>query len=336
MHKIDPYRLEVAVIIPTFNEENHIERCLESVARQSYPFEKMDVMVIDGGSKDRTCEIVLDYCREHANVRLLDNPKRIQAAAFNIGVANSSASIIVRMDAHALYHEYYIEGCVTRLLEDDRRGNVGGQWDIQPQNDSKWAVANAILNSSKFGIGGATYRVGAQAGNVDTVPFGAFPRRVIEEIGGMREDLARGEDNEFNSRIKKAGYDIFFDPRIVCTYYARPTLRASCKQMYANGVSIGQLFYIDKKAIAIRHFVPLVFVLALAFSVAGAIVWRPLLWLFVVIVASYLLCAVLASISPGKKYGWKYLVLLPVMFLSVHCSYGWGTLVGLVKNANKY
>ena len=333
MDKINLCCHELAVIIPTLNEENYIERCLESVARQSFPFERMDVMVIDGGSKDRTREIVSDYCRQHANVRLLDNPKRIQAAAFNIGVANSSAPIIIRMDAHAYYHDYYVEGCVTRLRENDRRGNVGGQWDIQPQNESKWAIANAILNASKFGIGGATYRIGAQAGNVDTVPFGAFPRRVIDEIGGMREDLVRGEDNEYNSRITHAGYDIFFDPRIVCTYYARPSLIASCKQMYANGLSIGQLLYVDKSAVAIRHLVPFVFVLALLVSAIGALFLRPFLWLLITIFASYLISAVLASISPSKKYGIDYLVLLPVMFLSVHCSYGWGTLVGLVKYA---
>ena len=332
---MNPGCYEVAVIIPTLNEEHHIERCLESVARQSFPFEKMDVMVVDGGSQDRTCEIVSEYSRTHANVRLLDNPKRIQAVAFNIGVAHSSAPIIIRMDAHAYYHEYYVEGCVMRLRENDRRGNVGGQWDIQPQNDSPWAVTNAILNASKFGIGGATYRVGAQAGNVDTVPFGAFPRRVIEEIGGMREDLARGEDNEYNSRITHAGYDIFFDPKIVCTYYARPSLRASCKQMYANGLSIGQLLYVDKSAVSIRHLVPLAFVLALLASAIGAMFWRPFLWLLIAIVVSYLFCAVLASIGPSRKHGLKYLMLLPVMFLSVHCSYGWGTLVGIFKYARK-
>lgn len=194
---------KVAVIIPTLNEESFIARCLDSVIDQSYPFEDMDVMVIDGGSTDRTIEIIQEYKLKYSNIRFLNNPGRIQSIAFNIGVQNSTAPYIVRLDAHALYKSYYIEGCIKGLKGDSNRGNVGGQWDIKPQNESLWATTNAILNYSKFGIGGASYRVGAQAGNVDTVPFGSFPRKIIEEIGGMREDLPRGEDNEFNSRIKK-------------------------------------------------------------------------------------------------------------------------------------
>lgn len=321
----------VAIVIPTLNEERFLSRCLDSVINQSFPFEKMDVMVVDGGSVDRTKDIVKMYHEKHNNIRLLENPKRIQSVAFNIGVSNSKAPYIIRLDAHASYHEYYIEGCVKGLKEDSQRGNVGGQWDIQPQNESIWAVANAILNSSKFGIGGATYRVGAKAGNVDTVPFGAFPRKVVDEIGGMREDLPRGEDNEYNSRIKKAGYNIFFDPAIVCSYYARPTLGSSCKQMYANGVSIGHLFYVDRSAIGLRHFVPLAFIVSLIVSLIGSFIWRPFLWLFVFILAAYFLCAIGATIVLCKKNSWRFFFVLPILFFCVHCAYGWGTIVGLVR-----
>ena len=146
-------KYKVAVIIPTLNEEKFIARCLDSVINQSYPFEDMDVMVVDGGSQDRTREIVEKYHTKYENIRLLQNPGRIQSIAFNIGVKNSDASYIVRLDAHALYKPYYIEGCVRGLESDASRGNVGGQWDIQPQNNSLWAMTNAILNYSKFGIG---------------------------------------------------------------------------------------------------------------------------------------------------------------------------------------
>ena len=83
--------------------------------------------------------------------------------------------------------------------------------------------------------------------------------KVLQQVGGMREDLVRGEDNEFNSRIRRYGYKIYFDPNIVCTYFARPTLFGSMKQMYANGHSIGFLFYIDKQSVGLRHLVPLFF-----------------------------------------------------------------------------
>lgn len=325
----------VAVVIPTLNEEKFIARCLDSVIAQTYPFSNMDVMVIDGGSIDKTHEIVNSYHEKYSNIRLLNNPGRIQSIAFNIGVKESTAPYIVRLDAHAFYKPYYIEGCIKGLQVDSKRGNVGGQWDIQPQNDSLWATTNAILNYSKFGIGGATYRVGAKAGNVDTVPFGAFPRKMIEEIGGMREDLPRGEDNEFNSRIKKAGYSIYFDPRIECVYYARPNLKASCKQMFANGESIGHLFYVDRDSIGLRHLIPLLFVVWIILGAIASLLYKPLLYLYLVGFGLYLTCNLIASIIASSKNGWKYCLPLFVLFFCVHVSYGLGTIKGLIEGLRK-
>ncbi len=319
----------VSVIIPTLNEERFIGTCLQSILAQTYPLEKMDIMVVDGGSQDKTCAIVNEYHAKYANIRLLNNPQRIQSVAFNIGVANSSAPYIVRLDAHATYNNRYIELCVKHLVEHQEFGNVGGCWNIRPQNNSLQAEANAILNKVSFGIGGAAFRVGAKAGDVDTVPFGAFRRAVIDEIGGMREDLARGEDNEYNSRIRKAGYKIYFDPEIVATYFARDTIGASVKQMYANGQSIGKLFYIDRQSIGLRHLVPLAFVITLIALAITGIFWIPAMYMLAVVAGLYALANVTATIAACQKYGAKYIFILPILFFLVHCSYGLGTIAGI-------
>ena len=307
----------VAIIIPTLNEEKFITECLNSVVNQTYPLERMDVIVVDGGSKDETHSIVEKFHIRYENIRLLNNSGRIQSIAFNIGVKFSDAPYIIRLDAHAIYDPKYIEICIMRLQENVNRGNVGGRWDIVAQNSTLVAQANAILNSCKFGIGGASFRVGALAGNVDTVPFGAFPRNVIDKIGGMREDLIRGEDNEFNFRIRNAGYEIFFDPNIVCTYYARATMKGSVKQMYANGKSIGHLLRIDRRIISLRHFVPFV------------TKWFTCLLGLIFLV--YLFADILASICMAYKNGRKFFLPLLVLFFMVHISYGWGTIIGIVK-----
>lgn len=325
----------VAIIIPTLNEEMFIARCLDSVIAQTYPFINMDVMVIDGGSIDKTQEIVLSYHKKYLNIRLLNNPGRIQAKAFNIGVKESNAPFIIRLDAHAIYKPNYVKCCIDRLKEDSCRGNVGGHWEIRPQNSGLWATTNAILNYSRFGIGGATYRMGAKAGNVDTVPFGAFPRTVIDRIGGMREDLPRGEDNEYNSRIKKAGYTIFFDPQIECIYYARPTLKASCKQMFANGESIGHLFYVDRDSIGFRHLVPLMFVIGIIMGFVLSLLYKPFVFIFVAGLLLYFACDLIASIVASRQHGWKYCLPLFILFFCVHVSYGLGTIKGLIKRYNK-
>lgn len=321
----------VAVIIPTYNEEKYIETCVDSVRRQTFPFENMDIMIVDGGSDDRTCEIVKEMSLTWKNIRLINNPQKIQSVAFNIGVANSTAPVIVRLDAHAEYHEKYIELCLKHLTDNPQVGDVGGVWDIKTRGIGIVADANVVLNQSRFGIGGASFRIGAQAGYVDTVPFGAFPRRVVDEIGGMREDMPRAEDNEYVSRIKKAGYKIYLDPEIICTYYARDTFMGSVKQMYANGLSIGHLFYVDKVAIGLRHFVPFAFVTSLLLTAVGTIMWLPFAYLLALIIGSYVVVDLMATFFECKKHGWRYVIVLPLLFLSIHISYGWGTLVGLFK-----
>lgn len=326
----------VAVIVPTYNEEYYIEKCIKSIFAQTYPSSQMDIMVIDGRSTDATRKIVQALAEKWPNVRLLDNPGKIQSIAFNIGIANSSAPYIIRLDAHAEYNEKYIELCVNNLSANKQIGDAGGICNTLPRHNGLIPEANAILNKSRFGIGGAAFRVGAQAGFVDTVPFGAFPRHVVEEVGGMREDMPRAEDNEYVSRIKKAGYKIYLDPEVISTYYSRDTFSGSVKQMYANGLSIGQLFYVDRSAIGLRHFVPLVFFLSVIVSAIGAFFWKPFLWLLILILCAYFICAIGATVISCCKYGWKFFFVLPVLFFSVHCAYGWGTLVGLFKYLKRY
>lgn len=322
---------KVAVVIPTLNEEKFIEQCLESVIQQTFPFEEMDVMVVDGGSKDKTCEIVNRISQKYPNVRLIHNPRKIQSIAFNIGVKESTTPYIVRLDAHASYSKPYIETCVKHLMELPDVGNSGGVCNIQPQRHELVPEASAILNQVKFGIGGASYRVGAPEGYADEVPFGCYPRKVIEDVGGMREDLARGEDNEFYSRIKKAGYKIYLDPKAVITYYARDTFNGNMKQMYANGLSIGKLLYIDRKSVGLRHMIPLAFVMAIIGSFVLGCIWTPLFVLLGLVLGAYLLADLAATVSACRKFGWKYALVLPLLFFLVHVSYGWGTIVGIAK-----
>lgn len=321
---------EVAIVIPTLNEERFISRCLDSIIKQTFKFEKMDVMIIDGGSNDKTKDIVAEYQKSHQNIRFIENKKKIQSVAFNIGFKKSTAPYIIRLDAHVEYDSKYISLCIENLKQDEKRGNVGGRCNILPFNQSLWAQTNAILNHSRFGIGGAAFRVSKEAHNTDSVPFGAFPRKIIEKIGGMREDLPRGEDNEYNSRIRKAGYKIFFDPNIISSYFARPTLGASCKQMYANGNSIGYLYYIDREAIGIRHLVPLLFVVSGLFSIIISVLWSPFCYVFCGGLALYLIADAIASIM-GAKDNVKCTLPLFILFFCVHVSYGMGTIAGLIK-----
>lgn len=325
------HQYKVAVIIPTLNEEKFIEQCVESVIRQSFPFSEMDVMIIDGGSTDKTTDIVKALTDDYSNIRLIQNPGKIQSIAFNIGVRESTAPYIVRLDAHVLYSKDYIEKCIDLIKSNNSYGNVGGICIIKASRKGLVPEASAILNQVKFGIGGAAFRVGNEAGEVDSVPFGTFPREVLEKVGGMREDLARGEDNEINSRIRKNGYKVYIDPKIQSTYFSRDTIKANMRQMYANGMSIGRLLFIDRESVSLRRLVPLTFVAVIIVCMALGLIWTPLFALLGIVLGAYLLADLAATVSACRKFGWKYVLVLPLLFFLVHVSYGWGTIIGIVK-----
>ena len=94
----EPY---ISVVIPVYNEERHIEACLASVLDQDYPADRYEVIVADGGSDDRTREIVAEIATRHPNVRLIDNPGRMQAAGLNRAILASRGAVIARQDGHA-------------------------------------------------------------------------------------------------------------------------------------------------------------------------------------------------------------------------------------------
>lgn len=319
----------IVVIIPTLNEENFIGQCLESLLIQTFPISKMDVIVVDGGSTDNTKEIVHLYDKKISHLRIINNHKKIQSVAFNIGVKSSNAPYVIRLDAHVIYDKDYIQKCIEHLQQDDTLGNVGGICNIKAPNNSLQAQANAIANKVRFGIGGAAFRIGGFEGEVETVPFGAFPRSVLDEIGLMREDLPRGEDNEINSRIRKHGYRIWLDPTIKSTYFARPNIIESTKQMYKNGLSIGWLLHIDRQSLRLRHLIPMCFVLCTFLSLF-LLYFRTALWrIFTCIIVCYILAALIASYKACRRFGFRYFFILPLLFFCIHTAYGIGTLIGI-------
>ena len=101
----------VTVAIPVLNEEKHIGACLDAIEAQTYPG-IVEILVVDGGSTDATRSLVED----RPGVRLLHNPRRIQAAALNIALAEAKGDIFVRVDGHCLIAADYVERCVDALV----------------------------------------------------------------------------------------------------------------------------------------------------------------------------------------------------------------------------
>jgi GT2 family glycosyltransferase len=320
----------VTVVIPTLNEAQRIEACLESVMAQDYPHDRFEVIIADGLSRDGTQERAAAFSERYPQVRLVANPKQIQAAAFNLGVKEGKGEIIIRMDAHALYSNEYIRRCVE-VLGETGAANVGGLCQTQPGADTLIAHSVALMCMLWFGAGAARARRGGKAGPVDSVPFGAFRRETFARAGLMDERLVRGEDNEFNARIRQKGMTVHFDPRIRLTYFTRPTVRAFLKQMFQNGLYHVQTLMVNRGGCSLRHFVPFGFVMLLVACAVAGFIWSPAWYVGAGVLGLYLVANVVASVHAAARHGWRYLVVLPWLFFVTHVCYGIGTLLGIFK-----
>src|SRR3954467_5594606 len=92
----------MTVVLPALNEDRYLERCIRSLLDDPWPRDRIEVFVVDGGSKDRTVEISRRLQRDLPFVKLLHNPKKLQAPAFNMALAaaHPEAAYIVRCDVH--------------------------------------------------------------------------------------------------------------------------------------------------------------------------------------------------------------------------------------------
>ena len=137
----------LSVICPIYNEEKYIAKCIDSILAQDYPKDDLEVIFVDGMSKDRTREIVAEYIGKYPFIRLIDNPDRIVPPAMNIGIKASVGDIIVRLDAHAVFPQNYFSELVKNLHKLDA-DNVGGVCRTLPINDtlSKILVAGGAVH----------------------------------------------------------------------------------------------------------------------------------------------------------------------------------------------
>lgn len=321
---------KVSIIMPCRNEERYIEKCLESIIANDYSKDDLELLVIDGMSEDNTRQIVRSYADRFPFIRLLENPKKVQTFATNIGLSEAKGRAIIRMDAHAEYPGNYVSRCM-HWLETTGADCVGGACITKPGGNTTLAEAISFALSHPFGVGNSYFRIGVkEPKEVDTVPFGCYRKEVFERIGPFNENLNRTDDIEFNLRLKRAGGKILLVPDISSYYFARSDLTGLAKQNYGNGFWVLYSLAFVKMPFSVRHLVPLVFFLSLIGSFALSFAYRPILYLFVAISGLYLAVNAFVVVKLSIKRGVKYFPFFIVTFVVLHLSYGLGSLLGTI------
>lgn len=242
----------VSIIIPTYNEVDNIETVVIKFLASDYS-NVLEILIVDGLSTDGTQEKIIALSRIHPQLKLLENPQRIQSAALNIGLEACRGEIFLRADAHCNYALDYIEQCVD-ALQSSQAVNVGGAQRFIAANSFQAGVA--LASRSLLGSGGAKYRDPNYSGYAETVFLGCFWRSMLVEVGGY--EVTRKEDSELNFRLLKTWGDraIYISSKIKVWYYPRHNLLKLWQQYvkYGRGSCIMSSRYADN--LPLRNKIP--------------------------------------------------------------------------------
>ena len=326
----------VTVGVIAYNEHRYLQDLLQDILAQTYPKDGTQIILVDGESSDDTWEIMQAfkdrYGAQYRGIQVLKNPKRIQPAGWNVVIQNSTADILLRIDAHARLPRDFIERNVACI--DSGEYVCGGPRENIVDEDTPWKRVLLRVEQSLFGAGIAAYRQKAETKTyVASVFLGAYRKEVLDKVGLFNEELIRTEDNEYHYRVRQAGYRICYDPTIRSRYQTRNSLRGMLKQKYLNGFWIGKTLFICPGCLSLFHLVPTAFVwgiLLTAILCACGVAW-PAIAFWIVYGAANIAMSLFAFLS---EKSWVC-VCLPVLFLLLHMSYGVGTSLGIGEMLGK-
>ena len=322
----------VSVILPTWREERYIERCLSSILNQDYPLVRMEVLVVDGMSTDETRNIVRRIAANYPQVKLLDNPDRLQAPGLNKAIAASRGTIIVRADAHSEYGPTYIRTCV-QTLQKTGADNVGGPQRPKARTAFQRFMAYAL--NSRLGTGGAPCRHEGKDGYVDTVFPGAFRRQALQRVGLFDPGAITNEDAEINQRIIASGGKVYLSSSIECYYYPRDSIKALAIQYFRYGRGRARTVLKHGHVLRVSSFLPFLFISGMLALIAAGAFFTPLLWAGLGMLALYVSGVMAESVRLAVQNGWRCLLSVPAIFATMHFTHafgvGWGLLYYGIK-----
>ena len=319
----------VSVVMPVLNEERHLETAVRGILASTYDG-PIEVVLALGPSRDRTDEVAGGLAAQDPRVRIVANPSGRTASALNLAIAAASFDIIVRVDGHALIPDDYIAVAVATL---DATGadNVGGIMGAEGVTDFERAVAAAM--TSWFGVGGAAFHIGGEAGPALTVYLGCFRRSALDRVGGFDESMVRAQDWELNHRIRQTGGVVWFTPDLHVTYRPRPNLRALAKQYFEYGRWRREVARRHPETVSARYLAPPAALIAVvggaAVGVMGLVTHsRPTAVLGFALPAGYAAANLLASARAARSLSPSAALRLPAVFATMHGAWGAGFIRG--------
>lgn len=316
------HRSEILVVVPALNEARHIVVCLESLLCDDPGF---TVVVADGGSTDATRDLVEGLRGRFANLSVVDNPDRLQAAGINRAVqvcATPEHRILVRCDAHAGYPPGYVLAVAAAV---DQQGVASVVVPMDSIGQTGFARAAAWIVDTPLGSGGSAHRGGRKSGPVDHGHHAGMDLGWFRRIGGYDPGFSHNEDAEYDHRLRLAGGVIWMQADIRLDYVMRPTFRTLARQYWNYGCGRARTVLKHRMRPRLRQLIPVANLAGMGVALGVALVWP---WALVWPLA-YVLALALVSVAAVRAMGVDGLWAGPALF-AMHNFWAAGFLAQMV------
>jgi succinoglycan biosynthesis protein ExoA len=223
----------VTIVMPALNEELHIATAIRSIAPPKSGLD-CEILVMDGGSADKTQAIVRELATQDRRIRLIQNERRTQSAAMNLAarLADPRSKVLIRADCHSRYPEGFVAGCVQTL---QRTGSASVVVAMRTEGQAGLQRAIAAAQNSRLGNGGSQHRMANRSGYVDHGHHAAFDRKMFVALGGYDEAFRHNEDAEYDVRVGRSGGRIYLAHDLAIEYYPRSTFADLARQYFNFG-----------------------------------------------------------------------------------------------------
>ena len=318
----------ISIVIPIRNEERFIGRTIQYLLDQDYPPDKYEILIVDGDSDDRSCDIVSDLAARDRRVRLLHNSKCLSSAARNTGAQNARGDIVTYIDGHTYIDNNRLLKNIAACLSEQNVSVLSRPQFLDTPDNTPFQQAVSLARKSPVGHGLDSTIYTDRDQIVNPTSSGAtYRKEVFAAVGGFDETFDACEDVEFNYRVAKAGYSSFTSLRLAVYYYPRESLRGLFRQMKRYGTGRFRLARKHPATLGFGTLIPFLFTVGVPLTALLSLAHRWFFYLFLAAAVPYTLMVLAASIVIAARHGWGHLSRLPLIFVTIHTGLGWGFLV---------
>ncbi len=325
----------LATILPVLNEEGHIEACLQSLLRQSIPSNEHMIVVLDGGSTDRTKDLVQSIqdgvkLDEQPLIQLIDNPNRFVPHARNLALQNLPDSVthLLEFNGHIEVEPDHLSKMKAIWIRlEDQHPSIAGLGCRVVGSQGEQSVVESIIDStlrSPFGGSTGQFAIFETEGPTNVPPFALHRRSALEAIGGWDESFLTSQDSDLSMRLKKAGYSLFRTPDVVVKMRRRTSYKSWLLMSHRYGFWRTKVLLKHPKRIVLRELMPL-FGLILT-SILLAI--NPI---FAAMPIGAYACVLFGSGLLNIRKGVSHVFGVPFALLTLHVGFTFGLVDGLVR-----